>query len=104
MWSTQSCNYSIYFEQNSLTFVNKQYLNCMQHVHVFIHGRLAPFQVKEFEEKRDTLESELEQQTEVVNKLREQLAKVDDVSGGDGDLVSRLNLAKVCNQLMFITL
>ena len=56
--------------------------------------------MKEFEEKRDSLENQLEQQTGVVNKLREQLAKVDDVSGGDSDLVSRLNLAKVCHQMV----
>ena len=57
-------------------------------------------QVQDFEGQRDMLENHLDQQTQVVNQLRERLSRVDDISGSDEDLVGRLASAKVSHYLI----
>jgi hypothetical protein len=50
------------------------------------------------------LENQLEQQTQTVNQLRERLARVDDISGSDEDLLGRLASAKVSQYLDYLNL
>ena len=49
----------------------------------------------DFSDERSNLQKEIEGETEWLNKAKEMLAKCDDVSGNDEDLVQRLQKCKV---------
>ena len=49
----------------------------------------------DFSDERGNLQKEIEEETEWLNKMKEALAKCDDVSGTDEDLVQRLQNSKV---------
>ena len=49
----------------------------------------------DFSDERSNLQKEIEAETEWLNKAKEMLAKCDDVSGNDEDLVQRLQKCKV---------
>ena len=49
----------------------------------------------DFSDERGNLQKEIEAETEWLNKAKEALAKCDDVSGNDDDLVQRLQKCKV---------
>ncbi|KAL3874933.1 hypothetical protein ACJMK2_037885 [Sinanodonta woodiana] len=48
-----------------------------------------------FADERQNLEKAIEEETEWINQVKEMLAKCDDVSGADEDIVQRLETAKV---------
>ena len=49
----------------------------------------------DFSDERSNLQKEIEEETQWLNKMKEALAKCDDVSGADEDLVERLQKSKV---------
>jgi nesprin-1 len=48
-----------------------------------------------FSDDRESLQREIHDETEWLNKLKDRLSKCDDVSGADEDLVERLQACKV---------
>ena len=54
----------------------------------------------DFSDERGNLQKEIEEETEWLNKMKEALAKCDDVSGTDEDLVQRLQNSKVNSALL----
>lgn len=48
-----------------------------------------------FSDERENLQAAIEEETEWLNKMKDKLSKLDDVSGSDEDLVRRLQGCKV---------
>lgn len=48
-----------------------------------------------FSDERENLQKAIEAETDAINRIKENLAKCDDVSGTDEDLVRRLQETKV---------
>ena len=69
----------------SLKTKNIHWLNCL----LIRHLSLV------WSDQRSTVESELGEEMDWLNQMKEKLAKLDDISGADEDILSRLQKTKV---------
>lgn len=55
-----------------------------------------------FSDERENLQRAIEEETDAINRIKDKLAKCDDVSGTDEDLVKRLQNTKVIKIMVYV--
>lgn len=56
-----------------------------------------------FSDEREHLQRAIEEETDAINRIKDKLAKCDDVSGTDEDLVKRLQNTKVNKIIVYVS-